>query len=73
MEENSAWICGLFFNLKKEEDKNILLMTFLFTGIGNSQVLEPERKEELVLGDVIVDGDELKLITDDGDVHIYNR
>ena len=61
------------FYLKKEENKNILLMTFSFTGIGTSQVLEPEREEDVILGEVILDDDELKLITDDGKVYIYNR
>ena len=61
------------FYLKKEDNKNTLLMTFSFTGIGTSQFVKPERVEDVILGDVIIEDDELKLITDDGEVHIYSR
>ena len=41
-------------------------------GLGSSQMIKPKRKEDIILGEVIIESNELKLITDDGEVHIYN-
>ena len=61
------------FYLKEDEGKKLLLMTFYFTGIGNSQRMNFAGNRDVVLGEILTDGEELKLTTEDGTVLVQKK